>query len=142
MNEEITISVIIPAYNAENFLARTIDSVLAQTYKPLEIIIIDDGSKDNTAAVAKKYRDNILYVFKENGGESSARNAGIKYSKGSWIAFLDHDDTWHPHHLMNAVNTINKAKIVKWYGAPFDVFIHSTGKPLTIYKKTRSFEGL
>lgn len=135
MNEEITISVVIPAYNAENFLARTIDSVLAQTYKPLEIIIIDDGSKDNTATVAKKYSDNVHYVFKENGGESSARNAGILNAKGEWIAFLDHDDVWHPHHLMNAVNTINKAKIVKWYGAPFDVFTHNSAEKLTIYKK-------
>lgn len=134
LSNNILISAVIPAYNAEAFIARTINSVLSQTYKPLEIIIIDDGSEDNTAKIVRQYGNLIRYIFKENGGESSARNAGILKSNGDWIAFLDHDDEWLPHHLSNAVNIICQKK-VKWYGASFNILVHETGEILKKYKK-------
>ena len=89
------ISVIIPVYNAEKYLHRCIDSVLAQTYKDFELLLIDDGSKDSSGAICDEYaaRDSRVKVFhKENGGVSSARNAGLAIASGDWIMHLDGDD--------------------------------------------------
>lgn len=93
------ISVIVPAYNVENFLGRMLDSLLAQTYQNLEIIIVDDGSTDSTASVISRYigMDNrIKAIQKENGGVSSARIKGIQESTGAWITFADGDDSVEP----------------------------------------------
>ena len=87
------VSVIIPVYNGERFLAAAIESVLAQSYRPFEIIIIDDGSTDGSAAVAKRYQS-IRYFFKPHRGVSAALNQGLKEAKGSYFAFLDADDLW------------------------------------------------
>ena len=90
-----TISVIVPAYNIGPYLSRSLDSLLAQTYQNLEIIVVDDGSADNTAAVMREYaekHDNIRTIFKENGGVTSARLRGVRESTGDWIAFMDGDD--------------------------------------------------
>lgn len=94
------ISVIIPVYNGERYLAETIDSVLAQTHQPFEVIIIDDGSTDNTADIARSYQ-NLRYMYQTNQGLGAARNAGIVAAQGEFIAFLDADDLW----------TENKTKI-------------------------------
>lgn len=91
----IKISVIVPAYNAEKTLGRCIDSIIAQTYSDFEVIIINDGSKDNTASIAESYvkKDNrIRLINKPNGGISSVRNLGIKEAKGEYINFVDSDD--------------------------------------------------
>ena len=93
------ISVIIPAYNIENYLARTLDSVLAQTYTNLEVIVVNDGSKDGTGAVIDAYagRDGrIKAIHKENGGVSSARLRGVAEATGDWIGFVDGDDFVEP----------------------------------------------
>lgn len=93
------ISVIVPAYNVAHLLGRTLDALLAQTHRQLEIIVVDDGSKDETAAVIRDYaaRDSrIKAVYKENGGVSSARLRGIRESTGVWIAFADGDDVAEP----------------------------------------------
>ncbi len=86
------VSVIIPVYNGERYLAEAIDSVLAQTHRPVEIIVVDDGSTDGTAAVLEPYRDKIRYVYQENQGVSVARNAGLKAAQGQFVLFLDADD--------------------------------------------------
>ena len=86
-------SVIIPAYNAEHFLSKAIESALAQTHRPLEIIVVDDGSADRTIEIAKTFP--VTLIQQPNGGPASARNAGVLASSGEWLAFLDHDDTWH-----------------------------------------------
>jgi len=96
------VSVIIPAYNAQAFLRATLDSVLKQTYDNLEVVVVDDGSTDDTAAIAQAYagRDGRLrLVSKVNGGVSSARNAGIAEARGDYVAFLDADDVWHPEKI-------------------------------------------
>jgi len=93
------VSVIIPTYNRANFVTKAIDSVLAQAFNDYEIIVIDDGSTDNTREVLKPYRDKIQYIHQKNSGVSAARNAGIKIAKGEWIAFLDSDDEWMPEYL-------------------------------------------
>lgn len=92
---ETTISVIIPVYNAENYLKRCLDSVINQTYKNLEIILIDDGSTDNSGEICDEYAktDNrIKVIHKENGGVSQARNEGLRVATGEYIGFLDSDD--------------------------------------------------
>ena len=94
-------SVIIPAYNGERFIGETIQSVLAQTYKAAEIIVVDDGSSDNTATVVKQYSGQIAisYVRQQNQGPSAARNHGVSLARGDWIAFLDADDLWYSNKL-------------------------------------------
>lgn len=89
-----TVSVIIPAYNAAGFIHHAIESALAQTHRPLEVIVVDDGSSDDTAAVAARYP--VQVIRQANGGPGSARNAGVRAARGEWIALLDHDDTWAP----------------------------------------------
>ena len=95
----MTFSVIIPAYNREKELPRCIESVLKQTYRDFEIIIVDNGSTDNTKKVAQAYMvksDMVRYFWQENtGSPAGSRNTGIKYAVGKWIAFLDSDDYWY-----------------------------------------------
>jgi glycosyltransferase involved in cell wall biosynthesis len=96
------ISVIIPAYNAESFITETLNSVLTQSYRDLEVIVIDDGSTDRTAKIVEKIArgdTRVRLVFQQNAGVAAARNAGIKVARGEWFAFLDADDIWHPHKL-------------------------------------------
>jgi glycosyltransferase involved in cell wall biosynthesis len=93
MNEH-SIATIIPAYNCERYLAEAIESVLAQNYRPLEIIVIDDGSTDDTAKIAKRFEPAVQYCFQGNGGIGSARNRGIGLAHSDFIAFLDADDLW------------------------------------------------
>ena len=90
------ISVIIPAYNAESFLSATIDSVLDQTAPPYEVILVDDGSTDGTAEIARAYGDRILYHHRENGGVAEALNTGIGLSQGEYITVLGADDVLRP----------------------------------------------
>ena len=92
------VSVIIPVYNAEQFLLETLDSVFAQTYTNVEVIAVDDGSTDRSAEIIKSYPA-VKYIRQKNGGVSNARNTGIKASSGDYIAFLDHDDIWLPEKL-------------------------------------------
>jgi glycosyltransferase involved in cell wall biosynthesis len=93
------ISVVIPTFNASGRLKTTIESVLAQTSPPLEIIIVDDGSTDDTMQVCASFGSAITYLAVANGGQQRARNRGVDQASGDWIAFLDHDDLWHPDYL-------------------------------------------
>ena len=92
-------SIIVPCYNGEAFLRKALDSALAQTHHDIEVIIVDDGSTDSSASIASEYvqsDERVSYIKKENGGLSSARNAGVKVAQGEVVAFLDVDDWWHP----------------------------------------------
>ena len=94
------VSVITPAYNASATIGDTIESVLSQTFSDFEMIIIDDGSSDDTANVVHRFKDNrIIYIYQTSKERSEARNNGIKNAKGKYIAFLDADDTWFPEKL-------------------------------------------
>ncbi|WP_316849729.1 glycosyltransferase family 2 protein [Pedobacter agri] len=104
------ISVIIPAYNASNSIISTLVSVYDQSYKDYEVIVVNDGSSDNTSELVEQYINendlvNLKLINKSNGGVSSARNAAITMAKGYWLAFLDADDTWHP----------KKLEIISWF---------------------------
>lgn len=107
---EPKVSIVIPAYNAANYLAEAIDSALAQSYKNVEIIVVNDGAKDEgaTERVAGAYGDKIKYIFKENGGSSSALNVGIENMTGEWFSWLSHDDLYYPDKLEEEIRYLNK----------------------------------
>jgi glycosyltransferase involved in cell wall biosynthesis len=93
------ITCIIPVFNGERYLREALDSVFAQTYRSLDVVLVDDGSTDNTAAIAATYDDRVRYVHQNNLGPPAARNMGIRAARGEFIAFLDADDLWHPEKL-------------------------------------------
>jgi hypothetical protein len=97
------VSVVIPAYNAAATVAEAIDSALAQTLPPFEVIVVDDGSTDSTAKVLARYQDRIRVISQRNGGLSSARNAALRIASGEYVAFLDADDVWMPQMLARTV---------------------------------------
>lgn len=89
-----SVSVIIPVFNGEAYLAEAIESVCRQQYHPLEIIVVDDGSTDNTTHIARQFKDHVHYIFQPNQGPAVARNTGLKSAQGDMIGFLDADDQW------------------------------------------------
>ncbi|MBE3119755.1 MAG: glycosyltransferase family 2 protein, partial [Candidatus Atribacteria bacterium] len=110
-------SVVIPAYNVEVFVARAIQSALDQTEKPADIIVVDDGSTDGTAAVVRSFGGIVRYCHQRNGGASAARNRGIREARGAFIALLDADDEWLPSHLAVAAQVFEKHPELAWYCA-------------------------
>lgn len=113
MSADDRISVIIPAYNSARFLPRSIESVLAQSH-PAMPIVVDDGSKDDTPQVVARYRDRVGYIRKENGGVSSAWNAGLAAAETPWVAFLDADDEWFPHKIERQMAVLRKHPDLRW----------------------------
>ena len=95
----LTVSCIVPVYNGEEFLAEALDSIIAQSEPPFEIIVVDDGSTDGTPEVTRRYGERIRYQRQENAGPAAARNAGLEIANGELIAFLDADDLWHAEKL-------------------------------------------
>jgi glycosyltransferase involved in cell wall biosynthesis len=93
------VSVVIPAHNSERYILATLDSVLAQAHRPLEIVVVDDGSSDGTAAMVENYAPGIRVVKQERRGHPAARNAGIRAATGEFLGFIDHDDLWSPDKL-------------------------------------------
>ena len=103
MGERSLISVVVPAWRAEKTLAATLDSILSQTWRELEVLVVDDASPDGTLALAQSYaakEPRVRVIAQpENGGVSKARNRGVREARGEWIAFLDSDDLWMPEKL-------------------------------------------
>ena len=108
----IKFSIIIPTYNRASFIEKAILSVLAQTYEEWELIIIDDGSTDDTYKVCNSFNDpRIKYTYQNNSERSAARNKGIDIAKGEWVCFLDSDDYFLPNHLEQLTNTIKQENL-------------------------------
>ena len=111
------VSVIIPVYNVEEFIFRTVESVMNQDYKNIEIILVDDGSPDNSAKIidelAKK-DDRITCVHKENGGVLSARNAGLRIASGEYVTFIDGDDWVEPKYISYLLYVVSAEKAIEW----------------------------
>ena len=107
------VSIVIPAYNASNYLADAIESALSQTYGNYEIIVVNDGSRDDgkTAEVAARYAGKIRYFEKENGGSSSALNCGIQQMTGEWFSWLSHDDLYYPDKLEKQIRLMNSLNL-------------------------------
>lgn len=102
------VSVIVTFYNHAPFVAATLDSVFAQTYTNVEVIVVDDGSKDDTAAQCAQYGPRIRFVPRANGGASAARNTGLAEARGVYVAHLDGDDLWHPEKLARQVEAARR----------------------------------
>ena len=122
------VSVVVPTYNSAKYLNEAIDSALAQTFKPIEIIVIDDGSTDDTKNIIKRYGSDIVYCYQQNAGSGKARNTGIKLASGEWIAFLDSDDIWHKDHLLKLTHRLHgRDDIDMVYGA--QRYVNVSGVP-------------
>jgi len=132
-------SIVIPTYNRSGFLNRAIDSVLSQSFTDYELIIVDDGSTDNTSGILKNYGDKILSFYQENRGVSAARNNGIEKSKGRYIALLDSDDTWHENKLTRHFEFIQSNSDIKIHQTE-DIWIRD-GKIINPAKKHLKKEG-
>ena len=107
----VKVSVVIPCYKQGHFLADAIESALNQTYKPCEVIVVNDGSPDNTEYVCTQY-EKVKYIKIKNSGVSVARNTGIKASKGEWLICLDADDKLQPEYIEKCVEHIDKADVI------------------------------
>ena len=112
-DNEIKISAVIPVYNRAALIRRAVDSVLSQTVKPYEVIVVDDGSTDDTPRILAAYGDKLTVIRQQNRGVSAARNAGIKAAGGDWIALLDSDDEWLPKKLQYAREFIKQNPEIK-----------------------------
>lgn len=122
MYDNKVVSVIIPVYNCENFIAETIESALAQTYQDIEIILVDDCSKDKSAEIIKRYKNlhpnKIVYYRQDkNMGAAVARNKALDLAKGRYVAFLDSDDLWYPQKIEKQITLMNKSNIAFCYSA-------------------------
>ncbi|HVE80880.1 MAG TPA: glycosyltransferase [Candidatus Dormibacteraeota bacterium] len=100
------VSIVIPSYNHSRFLTDAVNSALAQTYRPLEVIVVDDGSTDNTADIAKKFGSKISYIRQTNQGPSAARNKGVAAAKGEYLLFLDADDLLEPGYIEQCLEAL------------------------------------
>ena len=132
------ISIIVPIFNAQNYLDETIQTVLNQTYSNWELLLIDDGSTDESAKICQQYLKEdarILYFYKVNGGQASARNLGIKNSSGEWLAMLDSDDLWHPEKLNRQITAINENDKIEYCFTNTSAFKDSIQNEIENYDK-------
>jgi len=118
----IKVSIIIPTYNREQYISQAIESALSQTLADIEVIVVDDGSTDNTREVIKPYKDRIEYIYTENGGPAHARNTGMKIAKGEYIAFLDSDDLYYPYKTELQANFLDKFSDIAMVCTEFSAF--------------------
>ena len=113
-NNDVSICVVILAYNVADYIARAIDNVLAQTLQPDQIIAVDDGSTDNTAQIIKSYDPKVTYIYQQNAGVAASRNKGILNSNCNWVTFLDGDDEWLPDNLKLQAEIIKNNPDLVW----------------------------
>jgi glycosyltransferase involved in cell wall biosynthesis len=106
--DNLKVSVVIPSYNSAEFLPEALESVLRQTYQAEEILVVDDGSTDNTEQVAARYSPQVTYIRQANQGVSAARNIGFEQSRGDWVCFLDADDLWNVNKLARQIEDIQR----------------------------------
>jgi glycosyltransferase involved in cell wall biosynthesis len=132
MTEVVPVSVVIPAYNSEEFIGEAISSALAQTLRVSEIIVVDDGSSDQTAEVAAKLGASV--IRQEHGGISVARNAGIRAAKHEWIAYLDADDIWEPKKIEYQWAAIRRHPDVGLVSCDLSQWIHGSPASETVYE--------
>ena len=125
------VSIVIPVYNGANYVAEAIESALKQTYKNIEVIVVNDGSTDNTEKIVKKYGDKIRYFYKENGGVASALNLGIKNMKGEYFSWLSHDDVYYTNKIERQIEELKKLENKDTIIYSNIEYINKKGKSLT-----------
>src|SRR5256885_14948309 len=121
------VSVVIPAHNAAPWLGDTVRSVLAQTYRDFEVIVVNDGSTDSTGTVTASFGQRIRCVEQPNQGLPAARNTGIRHARGDWIAFLDADDLWLKDKLERQMSVLTEAQNLTWVYCDAYMFDDATG---------------
>lgn len=129
------VSVIIPTYNRAHLIADSINSILKQSYQDCEVIVVDDGSTDQTPEVLKKYKDKILYIRQENMGAGAARNRGLVEARGKYIAFLDSDDIWLDFKLELQVAVMEKMPEIGFLSTEFCI-VRDSGKKINSALRT------
>jgi glycosyltransferase involved in cell wall biosynthesis len=134
------VSAVIPAYNAAKFIGRAIGSVLSQSFPPSEIIVVDDGSTDDTEAVVAAFGSRVRYFRTPNSGPAAARNLGIRVSSGKYIAFLDADDWWLPHKIETQIKILSRNDNISFVCA--DWFNGQTGTeaPTSVLSSYKAWE--
>ncbi|WCJ60878.1 glycosyltransferase [Fontisphaera persica] len=135
------VSVIIPAYNYAQYLRCALDSALAQTHRPVEILVVDDGSTDNTRELVAGYGSKVRYLYQDNAGLSAARNTGLRESRHPFIALLDADDQWHPERLASAIAVFRQLGSAWGVVACRSVRMNSNGVPLPFNPGEQELEG-
>ena len=133
---EPQVSVIIPAYNHGQFLVEALNSVLSQTFEGFEVLVVDDGSADDTRQVVERYASRVRYLFKTHTGVSGTRNVGLQHTTGPYIAFLDADDTWMPEKLSRQVAYLESHQEV---GVVFTDYITTTEAGEFLAREPRFF---
>jgi glycosyltransferase involved in cell wall biosynthesis len=128
------VTVIIPTYNRADLLSEALESVFRQTYRDYEIIVVDDGSTDDTPRITEQYKDKITVIRQTNGGRSRARNAGIAAARGRYIAFLDDDDLWVPRKLEQQVRILEENPTVGLVSC--SVHLTREGSPTRTWSQT------
>ena len=135
------VSVIIPTYNSARYVVEAVESVLAQTWQDFEILVIDDGSTDETEQLMRRYENPVRYLCQANGGVAVARNRGIRESRGRYIAFLDADDTWLPYKLERQINVLLEHPNVRACYSTFTI-VDAELNPLGISRSQRQGSAL
>lgn len=133
------VSVIVPTYNSAQYINESIDSALNQTYKDFEIIVVDDGSTDNTKEVLKTYGNKISYYFQKNSGVNKARFLGLNVAKGAYIALLDADDKWLPEKLNSQVEILDSCPDIDLVFSNFHDFYESGFDRRTFFDQNTIF---
>jgi len=128
------VSVIMPAYNGQDYIGDAIESILAQTWSPVEVIVVDDGSPTSMVEVVSSYGPQVRYIRKENGGTASARNVGWRAAGGEYIALLDQDDLWLPLKLERQIPRFAEDPAIGLVTAWMEVFDNATGEQKDIFK--------
>ncbi len=135
---DFRVSAVIPAYNNALYIARAIQSVLDQTRLPDEIIVVDDGSTDNTAEVVRSFGAKVILIQQENAGASVARNTGIQAARSDWIVFLDADDEWVPDKLQLQSEHLKKHPDLVWTMSNYFYCFCDPGHSRTVFDQGRS----
>ncbi|HEX5616631.1 MAG TPA: glycosyltransferase [Acidimicrobiia bacterium] len=132
-------SIIVPAYNVERWVAAALDSALTQTYRPLEVVVVDDGSTDGTAAVLARYADHpdVVLVSQENRGLAGARNAGLAVARGEYVGLLDADDLWDPERTTRCIERLARDPDVGWVTSDLRVLEGEVRTDETQYRDRR-----
>lgn len=132
--EQGLVSVVIPAYNGRRYIREAIGSVMAQSYRPLEILVVDDGSLEDMADAAEGFGNMVRYLRKKNGGTASARNVGVREARGEFIALLDQDDLWLPHKLERQIPRFAEDPKIGLVVAWMEIFNAATGEAKGSYR--------